>query len=60
MQGDSDDYLPLDIGNSWVYGWPDLPSNWVAKEAYHVSACKDGMCYLPRYSYAYKEAGAVS
>jgi len=60
VQGDSDDYLPLDIGNSWVYGWPDLPSNWVAKEAYHVSACKDGMCYLPRYSYAYKEAGAVS
>lgn len=54
-QGDSDDYLPLTIGNSWVYGWPDLPSNWVAKEAYHVSACKDDMCYIPHYSYAYKK-----
>lgn len=59
-QGDSDDYLPLTVGNSWVYGWPDLPSNWVAKESYQVSACKDNLCYIPRYSYAYKEAEAES
>ena len=50
----SSDYLPLAIGNSWVYSWPDLPDDCVAKEAYRVAANQDDVWYLEGYHYAFK------
>jgi tetratricopeptide (TPR) repeat protein len=47
------DYLPLAIGNSWTYGWADLPDNCVAKETYRVAANAGDTWYLEHYSYAY-------
>ena len=55
VQTESNDYLPLAVGNSWTYGWADLPPEWVAKEVYRVLANDGDMWYLEQYGYAYKE-----
>lgn len=50
-----EDYLPLAAGNSWTYGWADLPDDWTAKEVYKVTANDGDLWYLEHYSYAYKD-----
>jgi len=55
MQGASESYLPLAIGNSWTYGRADIPAEYVAKEAYRVTAHAGDVWYLEHYAYAYKE-----
>jgi RNA polymerase sigma factor (sigma-70 family) len=55
VQGESSDYLPLAIGNTWAYGWADSPAAWVAKETYRVTGHKGDRWYLEHYMYCYKE-----
>jgi hypothetical protein len=50
----SADYLPLAIGNSWVYGWACIPNGYVAKESYRVGANEGDLWYLEHYEYAYQ------
>jgi RNA polymerase sigma-70 factor (ECF subfamily) len=51
----SDDYLPLAIGNSWTYGWANVPPEYVNKEYYRVMANEGEKWYLEEYGYVYKE-----
>jgi RNA polymerase sigma factor (sigma-70 family) len=55
VQGESNEYLPLAIGNTWVYGWVDLPAEWVAKEIYRIAGNKGDRWYLEHYMYCHKE-----
>ena len=48
------DCLPLAIGNSWVYGWANVPDGYVAKEAYRVAENEGDVWYLEHYHYAFK------
>ena len=49
------DYLPLAVGNSWTYGWADVPEEYVAKEHYRVIANEGDTWHLEHYHYLYKE-----
>lgn len=51
----STDYLPLAIGNSWTYGWADIPEDYVAKEAYRVAANDGDLWYLEHCHYVYQK-----
>lgn len=51
----SSDYLPFAVGNSWTYGWVNLPEEYVAKDVYRVAANDGELWYLENYSYAYKK-----
>ncbi len=51
----SSDYLPLAIGNSWTYGWANIPEEYTAKDVYRVAANKGDLWYLENYGYAYKK-----
>ena len=55
LQGKSEDYLPLAVGNSWTYGWANVPPEYVAKESYRVAANEGDLWYLEEYSYVYKQ-----
>ncbi|MBI3946253.1 MAG: sigma-70 family RNA polymerase sigma factor [Armatimonadetes bacterium] len=47
-------YLPLAEGNTWTYGWADLPPEFVAKEFYRVDSHEGDDWYLERYHYVLK------
>ena len=51
----STDYLPLAIGNRWVYGWANVPEEYVGKEAYRVSANDGDLWFLEHLDYVYKQ-----
>jgi hypothetical protein len=53
-------YLPLAIGNSWIYGWVNDPSGYEAREHYRVRAKNEQLWYLEQYGFVRRvqEAGA--
>jgi hypothetical protein len=53
--GTGGDYLPLSIGNSWAYGWANVPAEYVARESYRVTAHEGKMWFVEHYGYLYKE-----
>lgn len=50
----SSGYFPLAIGNSWTYGWANIPAENTAKDVYRVIANEKDVWYLENYEYAYK------
>jgi beta-lactamase regulating signal transducer with metallopeptidase domain len=52
---DSKTYLPLGVGNSWIYGYADVPVEYEAKLAYQVMATEEDKSYLESYQYAYRK-----
>ena len=54
----SRDYLPLAIGNRWVYGWADVPPGYRAKEVYSVTAQAQERRYLEHYHHLSREGAA--
>jgi hypothetical protein len=54
----SRDYLPLAIGNGWVYGWADVPTEYIAREVYRVTAQAQERWYLEHYHYLSREGAA--
>lgn len=48
------EYLPLAVGNSWTYWWPDAPGGAGAKERYEVAGSEGGLWYLENYRYVMK------
>jgi RNA polymerase sigma-70 factor (ECF subfamily) len=53
ITAESQDYLPLALGNRWEYGWRDVPTEYAAKEIYCVAAQEDNRWYVEHYAYAY-------
>jgi RNA polymerase sigma-70 factor (ECF subfamily) len=51
LQDESDDYLPLSIGNTWTYAWAELPREYVSRELYCVTAQESDRWYLESYGY---------
>ncbi|HZT44458.1 MAG TPA: sigma-70 family RNA polymerase sigma factor [Chthonomonadaceae bacterium] len=58
IQSESQDYLPLAIGNAWAYGWANVPETYAAKDAYKVVARQGDMVFVSHYGYAYRISNA--
>jgi len=57
--GESEEYLPLALGNRWVYGWADVPSDYDAGEVYQVTGQADSLWFLSHYAYAFRGSRAT-
>ena len=51
---ESQDYLPLAVGNAWTYGWANVPSNYVAREWYRVTAQTENRWHLAHGAFVYE------
>ena len=51
---ESSNFLPLAIGNRWEYGWSGVPTEYMAKEAYRVTAQEGNRWYVEHHAYAYR------
>jgi hypothetical protein len=51
---DCEGYLPLVIGNAWVYGWADIPSVYTARETYTVTGSSGSRWHLAHAAFVYK------
>src|SRR5207249_3866669 len=51
LQGGSDAYLPLEVGNRWTYGWADLPDAVKGKEVFDVAAQEGETWTVESYGY---------
>ena len=54
---ESNDYLPLAIGNTWTYGWANVPEEYIAREVYRVMANEGELWYLEHYAYVDRRQG---
>jgi RNA polymerase sigma-70 factor (ECF subfamily) len=50
----TNDYFPLGVGNTWSYGWANIPEEYVAVETYKTVATEDERWFLEHVQYAYK------
>ncbi|MCC6443696.1 MAG: hypothetical protein IT210_09615 [Armatimonadetes bacterium] len=57
VSGPGEGYLPLAPGNSWTYGWANVPEEYAAKEVYKVVAREGNVWFLEHYSYCYRTDG---